>query len=189
MKCNLLLLTCLLCFSLPVWAQKKDPYKLVIPGSAALRPSAEETGVKFDYKQLNAPLPKFRVYNHENQDITKDVLETGGNLFVMMFNPTCEHCEDQTMLFKANKELFQKSRILLIATPVQVANLGYFQSNTRFSEAKEVMTVSVDSAKIIDKLYQYVEMPQINIYDGKTHRLIKTTNGFQALDSLRQYIQ
>lgn len=188
MKCNLLLFACLLCFSLSAVAQK-NPYLLTVPGSAALRPWPEETKVKFDYKQLNAPLPKFRIYNHENKEITTDVLETGGNLFVMMFNPTCEHCEDQTMLFKEHIALFQKSKILLVATPVQVANIGYFQSNTRFSDVKDVMTVSVDSARLIEKLYRYEEMPQINIYDAKTHRLIKTTNSFQPLDSLRQYIQ
>jgi hypothetical protein len=51
------------------------------------------------------------------------------------------------------------------------------------------MTVAVDSANLIDKLFTYKALPQINIYDGTQHRLIKTFEGFVPLDSLKPYIQ
>lgn len=191
MNCNLLLLSCLLFAATAAHAQKKtDLSQLTIPGSAALRPVENNVPqAKFDYKQMNAPLPKFVIFNHEQKDITKDVTESGGNLIVMMFNPTCGHCEDETLLMEQHIELFKKSKILLVAAPVQTPNLPYFESNVKFSQYTPKITVAVDSAKLIEKIFNYVELPQINIYDGKTHRLLKTFNGLQPLDSLKAYIQ
>ncbi len=195
MKRNLLLLGCLLSFSCLTFAQKKnakkDPpqEKLTIPGSASLRPPVKAMDLKFDYKQVNAPMPQFDIFNHQNENITKDVLDAGGNIIMMVFNPVCDHCENQTKLFIDNIDLFKKSRLLLVAAPVQVPNLSYFESNVKFSLYKNLMTVSVDSAKVLDKIFNYVELPQINIYDGKTHRLLKTFNSLQPLDSLRSFIQ
>lgn len=194
MKCNLLLLSCLFVLSVTASGQKKkeqkaEPVKLTIPGSAILRAAADASEVKFDYKQLNAPLPKFDIVNHENRNTTKEVLETGGNLVLMMFNPTCDHCEDETRLMIDNIFLFKKSKMLLVAAAMQMPNLSYFDANVKFSQYPATMTVAIDSAKLISQLFNYVALPQINIYDGTTHRLLKTFNGFQPLDSLRQYIQ
>ena len=191
MKRNLLLLGCLLSLSMLTFGQnkKRDLTKLYIPGSAVLRVSEKDQAVKLDYKQLGAPLPGFAIFNHENTEITKNVLATGGNILVMMFNPTCDHCEDQTILFGKNDSLFKKSKVLLVAAPMQIANMGYFEANVGFSKYAATMTVAVDSVKLIERLFNYIALPQINIYDGKTHRLLKTYNGLQPLDSLRGYIQ
>lgn len=198
MKRNLLIIACLLAVSVCAFAQKKKKktaeefpvvHSLTIPGTAFLRPVKTEAEVEFDYKQMNAPLPKFSILNYENKDITKDVLETGGNLFLIMFNPTCEHCEDQTRLIKDNIFMFKKSKVLLVAADVQTPNLSYFESSLKCSQFPSTITVSIDSARIVRKLFTYAALPQVNIYDGKSLRLIKTFEGFVPLDSLRKYIQ
>jgi hypothetical protein len=198
MKRNLLILACLFTVSVCALAQKKKKKSenqgsvvsaLTIPGTAFLRPVKTEMEVEFDYKLLNAPLPKFNIVNYENKNISKDVLESGGNLFLIMFNPTCEHCEDETRLITQNIFMFKKSKVLLVAADVQTPNLSYFESNLKCSQFPSTITVSIDSARIIRKLFTYAALPQINIYDGKSLRLIKTFEGFVPLDSLRQYIQ
>lgn len=198
MKRNLLLLICLLGIVNISFAQKKknkqtEEYPVVsnltIPGTAFLRPINNEMEVKFDYKQMNAPLPKFNILNYENKNTTNEVLQTGGNLVLIMFNPTCEHCEDETRLLIQNIFMFKKSKILMVAAPVQTPNLSYFESNVKFSQYPSTITVSIDSAQLIDKIFTYKTLPQINIYDGKSLRLMKTFEGFTPLDSLRQYIQ
>lgn len=191
---NLLILACLLFISSLSFGQKKaktpDLRLLTIPGTAALRPVKDPSSeVKFDYKQINAPLPSFDIFNHENKNISKEVLKHGGNLIVMIFNPVCDHCETQTRLFMDSISLFKKSKLLLIAAPIQSANLSYFESNVSFSKHSNTVTVSIDSAKVLDKIFNYIELPQLNIYDGKSLRLIKTFNSGAPLDSLRQYIQ
>lgn len=198
MKRNVIILTCLLGISVLAFGQKKSKKtqvvapssaSLTIPGSAFLRPWEKPSDVIIDYKQPFAPLPKFNIINYQNKNVNEEVLHNGGNLILMMFNPTCDHCEDETNLILKNIFLFQKSKILLVAASVQTANLPYFESLVQFSQYPSTMTVAVDSANIIDKLFTYKALPQINIYDGVQHRLIKTFEGFVPLDSLKPYIQ
>lgn len=198
MKRNVIILTCLLGISVLAFGQKKSKKtqvvapssaSLTIPGSAFLRPWEKPSDVIIDYKQPFAPLPKFNIINYQNKNVNEEVLHNGGNLILMMFNPTCDHCEDETNLMLKNIFLFQKSKILLVAASVQTANLPYFESLVQFSQYPSTMTVAVDSANIIDKLFTYKALPQINIYDGVQHRLIKTFEGFVPLDSLKPYIQ
>lgn len=162
---------------------------LAIPGSAVLRPIANNQEAKIDFKKKGAPLPQFELFDIYNDNITQDVLGTGGNLFLMIFNPVCDHCEEQTRQFVQHDSLFKTSRLLLVAAPVQVPNLSFFEAGTKYSAHTRMITVGIDSAKVLDKLFGYEELPQINIYDGKTHKLIRTFTGSQKMDSLRAYIQ
>lgn len=198
MKRNVLLLACLLGLALVTFGQKKKKKQnetipvvsnLTITGTAFLRPSPNEGEAILDYKQTNAPLPKFNIINNESKNITKDVLESGGNLILMMFNPTCDHCEDETRSFIQNIFMFKKSKILLVAADVQTPNLSYFESNLKCSQYPSTITVAIDSAGLIRKLFTYAALPQINIYDGKSMRLLKTFEGFTPIDSLKKYIQ
>lgn len=198
MKRNVLLIACLLGLAIVTFGQKKKKKEkeiypivsnLTIPGNAFLRPASSEATATLDYKQLNAPLPKFSVINHENKNITEELSQSGGNLILMMFNPTCEHCEDETRAFIQNIFMFKKSKILLVATENQTPNLSYFESNLKCSQYPTTITVSIDSAGLIGKLFTYAALPQINIYDGKSMRLLKTFEGFTPIDSLKKYIQ
>lgn len=165
------------------------PEGFSIPGTAVIRPAADDPKVKFDYKQKGAPLPKFEIFDQYQDNITQKVIGKSGNLFLMVFNPVCDHCEEQTRLLLKNDSLFKESKLLLIAAPIQVSNLSYFNANTHFSSHTKTVTVTVDSARVLDKIFNYVELPQINIYDGKTKRLLKTFNGIKSIDSLSSYIQ
>jgi hypothetical protein len=138
---------------------------------------------------MNAPLPKFNIVNHENKNITTNLTQSGGSLILMMFNPTCEHCEEETRTFIQNIFLFQKSKLLLVAAPNQTSNLGYFDATVKFSQYPSTLTVAIDSAQLIEKIFTYKTLPQINIYDAKSMRLLKTFEGLQPLDSLKKYIQ
>ena len=180
MKRNVLIIACLLGLITIAFGQKKKKKQtenypvvtnLTIPGTAFLRPTSTATEPKFDYKQMNAPLPKFSIINHESKDITANVTQSGGNLILMMFNPTCEHCEEETRTFIQNIFLFQKSKILLVAAPNQISNLGYFDATVKFSQYPSTLTVAVDSAQLIEKIFTYKTLPQINIYDAKSLRL------------------
>lgn len=197
MKHNVLLIACLLGLALVTFGQKKKKGEkegypvisnLTIPGTAFLRPTASKDAAVMDYKQLNAPLPPFSVINYENKNITEELCQSGGNLILMMFNPTCEHCEEETRAFIGNIFLFKKSKILLVAASVQTPNLSYFESTVKCSQNPSTITVAIDSAHLIDKIFTYKTLPQINIYEAKSMRLLKTFEGFTPIDSLKKYI-
>ncbi len=79
-----------------------------------------------DYKQVGAPMPWLtmipfydsisKVKEKDRKGLVYDEdFNNGANLFVMMFNPTCSHCQDETKQLEKNMELFTKSKVILLA--------------------------------------------------------------------------
>lgn len=142
---------------------------------------------KTDYRALGSPLPAFRVVTAEGRVITDTIANGRGNFFLMLFNPTCEHCEDMTRLLGANSALFQKSRIVLVAGSAMLPYLEYFEKHTHYPQFP-ILQVGVDSSGLIDRTYGYYSLPQINVY-GPDRRLVRRFTGETPIDSLKPYIQ
>ena len=123
----------------------------------------------------------------EDQYITEDDLNNGANLFVMMFNPTCSHCQDETAIIKTNIALFHKTQLALIANPQMKQYLPDFVNLLHVLDYPS-MHVGIDSTGFIDKVFLFQMLPQIKIYNHN-RKLIKTYNGEVAIDSLRKYIE
>lgn len=169
-----------------------------------------------DYKQIGAPLPPFVVmaYNDTSTEgkkklskkerkraqktatdsvggtytvLTDKDFNNGANLFVMMFNPTCSHCEDVTFSMEDNIDHFKKSNIVLVAAKLMNEYIPDFAQRHHIA-SYPAMHIGWDSSKIIDNAYLYQALPQINIYDGK-HKLIKTYVGEVPIDTLKKYAQ
>ncbi len=118
--------------------------------------------------------------------VTNDDFKNGANLVVMMFNPTCSHCEDQTQLFEKNIFLFKKSKLILMANPIMWDYIPNFAKSFHIDEYPTI-TLGTDSSDFIGKVFIYSSLPQINIYDHK-HKLIRTFAGEVPIDSLSAYI-
>lgn len=170
---------------------------------------------KVDYHQTGAPMPSILLYRIDTvkvdtvgtkkkkrrhtevkkepivtiqkKVVTDKDLDNGANLFVMMFNPTCGHCEDQTQRFERNIDLFKKSKLVLMAKPNMQEYLPNFIKSFDLKYFDQIM-VGIDSAKFVDETFLYSALPQINIYD-KDRKLLKTFAGEVVIDSLKQYIE
>lgn len=140
-----------------------------------------------DYHLVGAPMPSIWVVTATGDVITDTMLRNDANLFVMMFNPTCEHCEDMTRDIEHHIGLFKNSQIVLMAAPMMGPYLEYFDKTTHYTQFPS-LKVGIDSAKFIDRTYNYVMLPQINVY-SKDRKLIKSFSGLNTVDSLRPYIQ
>jgi len=119
--------------------------------------------------------------------LTNSDFDDGANLLVMMFNPTCSHCEDETELLEKNIFYFKKTKLLLIANPVMVPYLPNFAQSFHIGEYPSIY-LGTDSSNFISQVFLYQALPQLNIYDGK-RKLIKTFAGEVPIDSLKNYIQ
>ena len=140
-----------------------------------------------DYRAIGAPLPELRGLTQDGKWITNESVKNDANLLVMLFNPTCEHCEEMTVLIKKNIFLFKKSKIVLVAAPGMMEYIDYFRNNTQITQFPSIQ-VGVDSTKLVEKLYNYVALPQISFYDHD-RKLLKTFNGDTPIDSLKLYIE
>ena len=119
--------------------------------------------------------------------ITVHDVDNGANLFVMIFNPTCAHCEDETVMLEKNIALFKRSKILLMAAPGMMPYLGDFVKRLGVDEYPQ-MSAGVDSSGFVNNIFLYQTLPQINIYNAD-RKLLKIWSGEVSIDSLRQHIQ
>ena len=192
-----LLIIMLLLSTKQVWGQNKyEPY--FKPSSYPKHLAKDED--KTDYRNTGAILPLFRVVtlpersldtpvgqDKPAKDITNNDVKNDANLFLMLFNPTCGHCEDMTKLIEDNIQLFKRSKVLLVAAPHMGEYLVAFEKGLRTNQYPQI-TVGLDSSHLVDRTFMYMSLPQINIYN-KDRILIKRFNGEVTLDSLKQYIQ
>jgi hypothetical protein len=119
--------------------------------------------------------------------ITNKDVAYNANLFTMIFNPTCAHCEDMVELLEKNSQYFHKTKVLLFASPVTRSNMELI-TNGYHTDQYTQLIVGTDSLDFIKKIFLYNGLPQINIYNKK-RKLIKTFTGDLTIDSLKQYIQ
>lgn len=149
--------------------------------------SSKNIAVQIDYKSIGAPLPDLRVPMPNGKIFSQRDMDTSGNFFLMMFNPTCGHCEDVTRMLAKNLDRFRDGQILLVSGPAMMPYMEFFNSTTKVFQYPKIK-VGVDSSEIIEKTFIYKSLPQINIYD-KNRRLVKTFTGEVSIDSLQPYIR
>lgn len=177
MKRKLLIAALVCCSVWPSFAQK-----------AKTKPQAVKAKAEnINYKEAGAPMPPLRIYTRQGKYITAGDIKNDAPLMVVLFNPTCDHCEDQARLLKENIGLFKKSHLLFMAAPGMLPYIPYFVNNTR-TEDVEKIEIGVDSADFIKNTFLYESLPQINIYDSE-RKLQKIFTGFTPLDSLKSFIE
>lgn len=183
---NLLIIMCLTCTLIPASAQKKKGKKNKHKTETAASTQATDT-MKMDYRAIGAPMPEVRIVTMDNKVYTNKDLDNKANIFVMLFNPTCEHCQEETLILEKNIHKFKKSKIVLMAAPNMGDYMEFFRNTTKYSQYPSLI-VGLDSADCINKLYNYSSLPQINVYD-KNRQLIKVFNSDTPIGELEEYIQ
>ena len=160
---------------------------------------------KIDYHQPGAPMPRLdlitfdtlkhskKYYRHHKEAIdttmrklTDKDFDNKGNLIVMMFNPTCGHCEDQTDQFEKNISLFSNTRLVMLSNLTMKTYMPDFIKNHHVKDYPAI-SIGMDNADFIKETFLYSALPQINVY-SKDRKLIKIYNGEVKIDSLKQYI-
>ncbi|MCB0698512.1 MAG: hypothetical protein H6551_07045 [Chitinophagales bacterium] len=178
---KLIIITLLLSCTAATYAQKKGKKK---------KKQKEQTEAavpeKIDYKSIGALMPPLKVILKDSSVISGKDLENASNIFVMMFNPTCEHCQEETIVLEKNIHLFDKTKVILIASPEMHSYLDFYNNVTRYTKYPSLL-VGVDSARFIQNTFLYEALPQINIYNKK-RKLVKIFNGDTPIDSLKPYI-
>ncbi len=139
-----------------------------------------------DYRQLGAPMPPLRIVTDSGKVFTEKDVVPGENLFIMLFNPTCGHCEEAARLLGDNDSLFKDGQLYLMAASGMRPHLGYFEAVTHYKK-HPVIRVGVDSSGFIEKTFNYQSLPELLIYD-RNRRLVHTMNSTIPIDSLRPYL-
>ena len=152
------------------------------PGKATTAP--------IDYEHTGSPMPSVRLVTVDSiaRIYTHKDLDNNANLLVMMFNPLCGHCEDQTELLVKNIAVFKHSKLVMMVEPEMSPYLPNFIWAFHLKDHAEIIKVGLDSARFIKNTFLYQALPQINIYN-RDRKLIKTYCGGVSMDTLMQYIE
>lgn len=148
------------------------------------------TSAAIEYDHVGAPMPPLRLVTVDSPIrvySTKD-FDSKANLFVMMFNPLCGHCEDQAEHLVKNIGVFKRSKVIMMIDPQTQVYLPNFITAFHLKDHADVITVGVDSSGFIKNTFLYQALPQVNIYNSE-RRLIKTYTGGVLTDTLMQYIE
>ena len=140
-----------------------------------------------EFTTIGAPLPDFMFKTIKGKVYSRDDFKNNANLFVMIFDPGCHHCQEETKMIEESIGLFKKSKIVLITNENFGIRLPDFIKDEQ-TDRYHQFTIGIDSTGIMKKIFLYTQLPQINIYD-KSRKLIKIFKGTTPIDSLRQYIQ
>ena len=172
------------------------------------KPPAATNARPTDYTAMGAPMPPILLTLLDSIDlpvqekpgrrhgrhhavrtnvITDKDLDNGANLMVMMFNPNCGHCEDQTDRIEQDSLLFRKTRLILMANSSMKEYIPNFVRAHRV-KAFPFIYLGMDYNGFTKQTFLYTALPQINIYDAD-RKLIKTFTGEVLMDSIRAYIQ
>lgn len=184
MQRKLLIILCLMGSVLITFAQKKKKNK-----DSDVAPKVDTT---IDYKLEGSPMPPIkavRLYGKNGGGelyTTKDILAKK-NVLVMMYNPTCGHCQEETILFKSNLDAFKNTEVILMADSVMKEYIDFFNSSTKVFDTPELIML-LDHYGFINRTFTYKALPQINIYN-KDRKLVKIFTGDTPIDSLKPYIQ
>jgi hypothetical protein len=126
--------------------------------------------------------------NHQQlKTVSGDDLKNNANLFVMMFNPTCSHCEYMTSQVEKNINLFDRSKFVLLASPSMKEYVPSFATRYHIDD-HPFMYIGTDSTDFTQQVFLYQSLPQINIYNAD-RKLIRTYTGEVSIDTLKKYIQ
>lgn len=147
---------------------------------------AQEKPQEF-YKEMGSPLPPFLIVDKAGNSHTEAEFNKEGTLFLFMFNPTCEHCINMAKMLGAHEEEFESSNIYFVAVPDMREQLDFFYEQTGADSFKHI-TIGTDSLDVIRKLYNFVLLPQLNIYSRDERKLIQVLSGDIELDTLKSYI-
>ena len=197
----------LLCSTLYAAAQQTDSKKK--------NEKAKETPVKIDYHQVGTPMPPVKLITvdtlakvYEGKELKKTSkkykkelgytpvtkvftdkdLDNGKPLYMMMFNPTCGHCEEMTDKLAKRLKEFKGSTIVLIANPIMKTYFPDFIKNHKVRDYAPDMLIGTDSAGFNDNTYLYGAFPQISVYSSD-RKLLKMYNGEISIDTLLQYVK
>ena len=141
-----------------------------------------------NYRILGQPMPPINFLMKNGKLLTGDELKNDANLFVILFNPTCEHCQEQAIQLERNLDLIKKSHVLFIAASGMKEYLQYFESVTKLSKYYPKLQMGIDSCNYVNNTFTYQNLPQINIYD-KERKLLRTFVGETSMDTLKKYIE
>ena len=111
----------------------------------------------------NKNLPQFAVRNIDSSTFTNADLNKGKQTIIMLFNPECEHCQDQFKLLVKLPQIAASTQIILSSTET-IEKLKVFAAKFKVNNYPFVHLVK-DALYTFGKIYQPNTIPVLAFYN------------------------
>jgi len=113
---------------------------------------------------------------------TKDMLKKNKATIVMLFSPTCEHCQHEVKEMLKNKTAFKNVQIVM-STLSSISEMNQFYKDYHLDQLPDV-TIGKDVRYILPPFYQLHNFPFLAFYDRKK-QLVSVFEGSMPMDKLK----
>ena len=133
-------------------------------------------------------IPDIDFITAQRKEMTTADLVKGQPVLMVLFNPSCGHCQKLLEQIRDNISLFKNINIVFLTGKPLKEVLPNYVVNVKVDKMKEIMVVS-DKEDITIKIFEYFGIPQIMLYN-KEHKLefmyYKDATNKQMLSHLRK---
>lgn len=138
------------------------------------------------YKQLNSHLPYLELTNNGKViEGMQTTIEQHKYVAVVLFNPTCDHCEILGSTLAKNAEHLEDILFLFVAGERMDENLVKRYITKTGIDALPNKYIGNDGNFIITRLYEFKALPQVNVYtNGLLAKIFKQEMSIEELLAL-----
>ncbi len=122
-----------------------------------------------EYNSLCDSLPTMRFIDVSLAVKTNADIPTDKPILLVLFNPTCGHCEEFCKQVKADLSSLNDATVLFITGEPNAGSIGKFSEKMQLDSINNFI-VAADNLGFTKDYFEYQGIPQIMVYDKK-HRL------------------
>jgi thiol-disulfide isomerase/thioredoxin len=122
--------------------------------------------------QPGASLPRLTWLSADEKVFADSNLRSNTPLILVLFNPSCGHCMEVAVTFKARIQELANTDIVFLTGSNLLAELPSFIQQTRMTGMPNVH-IGIDYTDVSKQLFEYNGIPQIMVYN-RSHVLLKT---------------
>jgi thioredoxin-related protein len=133
------------------------------------------------YKRFPS-VPPFKLLETDSSSyFTKDDLKKNKAVLLIIFSPTCEHCQHETEQLIKNMDSFKKVQIVM-ATTMPFEQMKEFYAKYELANYKNI-SVGQDIQYMLPSFYMIHNLPYLAMYDKKG-KLLSTFEGTMKMEDL-----
>lgn len=112
-----------------------------------------------------AVMPNFRFYTTDSKPFGKENLKANIPTVIFYFDPTCEHCIQQTQWIKESISSFKGAQIVYVTWEDDITKIDAFKNKYYSGVTTPTITFTKDNDYKIDKYFGESQVPSIFVYD------------------------
>lgn len=152
------------------------------------RVEKEPEGIIQALCKVGTPLGDYRIIQSDRSDYFTKSLPKDKYFIMVLFNPTCDHCQRQAKLLQeAQKTVLSNTVVAYVTGQMMIDMLPEFQKKIDYTP-KPNFIVGVDTYDFVTNLFEYKYLPQLIIY-SKDKKVMKVFHKETELEKILEYIK